>query len=148
MAMKEKGFQSIQDIEAARTVHIRTFKKENLKKCCRKWPECWDSYVKAKKGQVSERGSWQCVFYSNTFSKKILQQSPYFDHSRYPLGCVIILTLGEETESWTSAWPGAEPAAQLSPLVPRMGPELGRSEQALAQSGGSSRLRLCSLEKM
>ncbi|KAF6288370.1 hypothetical protein mRhiFer1_009105 [Rhinolophus ferrumequinum] len=46
--MKGKYFESIQDIEAAMTVQIKTLTKEDFQNCFRKWQEQWDKCVSSK----------------------------------------------------------------------------------------------------
>ena len=41
MTMKGKSFESIQDIEAAMTVQLKTLTKEDFQNCFRKWQEQW-----------------------------------------------------------------------------------------------------------
>jgi len=48
MTMKAKGFESIQDIEAATTAQLKTCTKEDFQNCFRKWQERWD--VCSKRG--------------------------------------------------------------------------------------------------
>jgi len=45
MTMKGKRFESIQDIEAATTVQLKTFTKQDFQNCFRKWQERWDKCV-------------------------------------------------------------------------------------------------------
>jgi len=47
MTMKGKRFESIQDIEAARTAQLKTLTKEDFQNCFRKWQERWDKCVRS-----------------------------------------------------------------------------------------------------
>jgi len=49
MTMKGKRFESIQDIEAATTAHLKTFTKDDFQNCFRKWQERWDKCVRSEK---------------------------------------------------------------------------------------------------
>ena len=53
--MKGKGFESIQDIEAAMTVQLKTLTKEDFQNCFRKWQERWDTCVRSE-GEYSTMG--------------------------------------------------------------------------------------------
>ena len=48
MTMKDKRFESIQDIEAATTAQLKTLTKEDLQNCFRKWQERWDNCVRSE----------------------------------------------------------------------------------------------------
>jgi len=47
MTMKGKDFESIQDIEAAMTVQLKTLTNEDFQNCFRKWQERWDKCVRS-----------------------------------------------------------------------------------------------------
>ena len=47
MTMKGKCFESIQDIDAATTVQLKTLTKEDFQNCFRKWQERWDKCVRS-----------------------------------------------------------------------------------------------------
>ena len=53
MTMKGKCFESIQDIETATTVQLKTLTKEDFQNCFRKWQERWDKCVRGE-GEYSE----------------------------------------------------------------------------------------------
>jgi len=53
MTMKGKQFESIQDIEAATTAHLKTLTKEDFQNCFRKWQERWDKCVQ-REGEYFE----------------------------------------------------------------------------------------------
>ena len=52
MTMKGKGFESIQDTEAATTAQLKALTKEDFQNCFRKWQERWDKCVR-REGECS-----------------------------------------------------------------------------------------------
>ena len=48
MTMKDKCFESIQDIKAATTAQLKTLTKEDFQNCFRKWQERWDKCVQSE----------------------------------------------------------------------------------------------------
>ena len=48
MTMKGKGFEAIQDIEAAKTAQLKTLTEEDFQNCFRKWQERWDKCVRTE----------------------------------------------------------------------------------------------------
>jgi len=60
MTMKGKCFESIQDIEAATTVQLKTLTKEDFQNCFRKWQERWDKCVQSE-GEYFRRLMAMCL---------------------------------------------------------------------------------------
>ena len=50
MTMKGKRFESIQDIEAATTVQLKTLTKQDFHNCFREWQERWEKCVRSEGG--------------------------------------------------------------------------------------------------
>ena len=48
MTMNGKHFESIQDVEAATTVQLKTLMKEDFQNCFRNWQERWDKCVRSE----------------------------------------------------------------------------------------------------
>jgi transposase len=48
MTIKDKRFESIQDMEVATTVQLKTLTKEVFQNCFRKWQERWDKCVRSE----------------------------------------------------------------------------------------------------
>jgi len=48
MTMKGKGFELIQDTEAATTAQLKTLTKEDFQNCFRKWQEQWEKCVRSE----------------------------------------------------------------------------------------------------
>jgi len=74
MTLKGKGFESIQDIEAATTAQLKTFTKEDFQNCFRKWQERWDKCVRS--GGSTLRGINGNVSFTVIFF--LFKHSPYF----------------------------------------------------------------------
>ena len=52
VTMKGKRFESVQDMEAATTAHLKTLTKEDTRNCFRKWQERWDKCVFEARGSI------------------------------------------------------------------------------------------------
>ena len=46
--MKDKRFESIQDVKAATTAQLKTLTKEDFQNSFRKWQEQWDKCFRSK----------------------------------------------------------------------------------------------------
>ena len=47
MTVKGKSFESIQDVEPARTAQLQTLTKDDFQNCFRKWQERWDKCARS-----------------------------------------------------------------------------------------------------